>query len=637
MAMLGKTCYPPFSASRHSLKALVSAAYSTATLSKRATSGVTNDSSSVSGETFDYIVVGGGLAGITVAARLAENASISVLVIEAGNDDRNNKLVYDIGAYGQAFKTDLVWKFPAENSRNLLGGKTLGGSTSINGAAWTRGNKPQYDAISKLLEPSEADLGWNFDSLFSYMKKAETFSAPNSQQKAKGADSVASYHGASGPIQVTFPNLMYGGPQQPAFVESVTNLTGIPHCPDLNGGNIPCVAYTPDTINWHQGDNRSSSASAYLTPVEFERKGWLTLVSHRVTKILTNGSAPSVFATGVQFRATSNNGSTFTANARREVILAAGAIHSPQILQLSGIGDPAVLAPLGIQNVVNLTTVGRNLQEQTMNSLGHSAKSSFNPDGSGPSDVIAYPSLSQLFASGAGANSSTSADAVRAQLLASYPSWAKSQAVNGLSADALTTIFGIQAGLIANDSSPVVELFFDTGYPADFGIDMWQLLPFSRGNVTINSTDPFAEPKTIVNYFSVDFDLQIQTAGARLSRRVMNGPSFSAFSDTETIPGTSKVPSNDSDNGTDEEWRSWITSASSNGGFISVSHPIGTAAMMRRSLGGVVDGHLRVYDTLNLRVVDASVLPMQVSAHLSSTLYGVAEKAADLIKADLEK
>ncbi len=232
-----------------------------------------------------------------------------------------------------------------------------------------------------------------------------------------------------------------------------------------------------------KGNNRSSSASAYLSPVESARHGWLTLVSHRATKIVLSGSAPNVRATGVEFKSTCNTGNTFTANARLEVILAAGAIHSPQLLQLSGIGDPTVLKSLEINPFVNLKTVGRNLQEQTMSTFGHSAKSSFNPEGLGPSNCIAFPSIDQLFRSGAGANTTTSADAVKKQINTMYPTWAISQAMNAMDASALTTIFQIQAELIVNKSGeafhyqllaglkivcltvPVIEMFYDTGYP----------------------------------------------------------------------------------------------------------------------------------------------------------------------------
>ena len=155
---------------------------------------------------------------------------------------------------------------------------------------------------------------------------------------------------------------------------------------------------------------------------------------------------------------------------------------------------------------------------------------------------------------------------------------------------------------------------------------MWQHLPFRRGNVSIISDNVFTKPKVTVNFFNVDFDLAVQTAGVRLARRILNNQAFNSISSGEDIPGIETVPE-DGHGGSDSAWQEWIQN-----GFNPVSHPIGTAPMMRRDLGGVVDAKLRVYDTTNLRVVDASILPIQISAHLSSTLYGVAEKAADIIK-----
>lgn len=275
---------------------------------------------------------------------------------------------------------------------------------------------------------------------------------------------------------------MYSGPQQPAFISAITNLSGIEHCPDLNGGHADCVSYTPLSIE-PDNDNRSSSATAYLSPVEAIRTGWLTLVGQRATKIILSGRAPNVVATGVQFKNASNTGSVFTAYARKEVIISTGAISTPQLLQLSGIGDPSVLGPLGIDTIVNIPTVGRNLQEQPMSTLGHEAKDSFEPGGNGPSDCIAYPSLKELFTPNGGSNGTATAGQIASYITANYPSWAKKEAVNGLSADALNTIFGIQAGLIVNESGvcivyylvqvqslnrlsvPVAELFYDQGYP----------------------------------------------------------------------------------------------------------------------------------------------------------------------------
>ncbi|KAJ7347876.1 alcohol oxidase [Mycena albidolilacea] len=597
---------------------LASSAFASPNLQKRV-SGVTYSSVGINGSTFDYIVVGGGLAGFTVASRLSEDPSVTVLLIEAGQDDRTDSEVYDIYEYSQAFGGPKDWAWTAEQGKVIHGGKTLGGSTSINGGAWTRGLNAQYDAWSTLLEDDEASVGWNWAGMFNYMKKAETFSAPNAQQVAKGAQSIASYHGTSGPVQVTFPDAMYGGPQQGAFIDTIVNLTGISHFKDTNGGTPNCVSITPLTLNWHDSDHRSSSVQAYLTPVESQRTNWVTLGQHIVTKIkwANPGSVP-LKATGVEYVFWQKNQYKYFANARREVIIAAGAIQSPVLLQQSGIGDSALLGPLGIQTQIDLKTVGKNLQEQTMNSLGANAVSSFNKNGDGPSNAIAYPNIYQLF----GSQASTKV----AQIQGNLSAWATSQAASALSADALHQIFQVQADLIINKNAPVVELFYDTGFPNALGIDMWQLLPFSRGSVKIKSTDPFTYPTIQVNYFGVAMDLDVQVAGARLSRRILSSPPLSSLSAGEATPGGA-VPDN-AQRGTDAAWQKWIKN-----GFASVAHPIGTAAMMRRELGGVVDAQLKVYDTANVRVVDASVMPMQISAHLSSTLYGVAEKAADLIKA----
>ncbi|KAJ7075948.1 hypothetical protein B0H15DRAFT_610386 [Mycena belliarum] len=599
------------------LLALASSSYAFPNLEKRV-SGVTYSSNGINGSTFDYIVVGGGLAGMTVAARLAEDPSITVLLIEAGADDRSNSQIYDIYNYAQAFGGPMDWAWKAEQGKVIHGGKTLGGSSSINGGHWTRGVKAQYDSWSTLLEDSEANVGWNWNGMFNYMKKAETFSAPNSQQAAKGAQSIASYHGTSGPVQVTYPDNMYGGPQQSAFVDTIVSLTGIKHYKDLNGGTPNCVSITPLTIDWHRSDYRSSSVEAYLTPVQSQRTNWVTLGKHIVTKInWSNPGSVPLKAKGVEYAYWTNSATRYNVAARREVIIAAGAIQTPALLQLSGIGDSAILNPLGITTQIDLKTVGKNLQEQTMNSLGANGNG-FNKDGDGPSDAIAYPNIYELFGSQAAAKVS--------QIQGNLSTWAASQASSALSADALQQIFQVQANLIINNNAPVVELFYDTGFPDDIGIDMWQLLPFSRGSVKITSTDPYKYPSIKCNYFSVGMDLDMQVAGARLARRIITSPPLSSLSTGETIPGGA-VPDN-AQRGSDAAWQSWIKN-----GFASVAHPIGTAAMMRRSLGGVVDAQLKVYDTANVRVVDASVVPLQLSAHLSSTLYGVAEKAADLIKA----
>ncbi|QRW07468.1 GMC oxidoreductase [Ceratobasidium sp. AG-Ba] len=443
----------------------------------------------------------------------------------------------------------MDWHFEADQGKVIVAGKTLGGSSSINGAAFTRGLAAQYDSWSSLLTPSEQSLNWNWNSLFSYMKKSEGFSAPNSGQAAKGAQSNPAYHGTSGPVQVTFPDLMYGGPQQPNFVKTIKK-----------------------THN------------------------------QQVTKILFKSGTNPVVATGVQFGR--STGERYTAYAAKEVILAAGAINTPALLQLSGVGDKSKLSALGINSVVDLPTVGKNLQEQTMNALVRMAMGL---------------TLQGLVFGSQGA-------AMASQIQGNVSTWAKAQAANGANAAALQKIFQIQADLITKNNAPVVELFYDTGYPATLGIDMWSLLPFSRGTVQIKNNDPFTKPTTTVNYFAVNFDLQCQVAGARMARKILTTTPLSSLSNGQLVPDKSVIP----DNASDATYSKWVK-----GNFHSVAHPIGTCAMMSRELGGVVDGRLRVYGIKNVRVVDASAMPMQVSAHLSGPLYGFAEKAADIIKNNL--
>lgn len=303
-------------------------------------------------------------------------------------------------------------------------------------------------------------MNWTWQNLFGYMKKAESWSSPNAQQRAKGADGIDAYHGLTGPVQVGFTDDMFGGPQQGDFLRSVQNVTGIAKCQDVNGGKPNCVSFTPSvgcfimiyylqgtdsritqSIDWHNHDHRSSSAAAYLTPVESARTNWLTLVNHQVLQLLWTTSSNNTSASGVQFKSSNNTGSTYSVHVRKEVILSAGAISTPALLQRSGVGDPALLAPLGIKTVLNITTVGKNLQEQSMSMFGAKGNG-FNPGGRGPPSVIAFPNLYEVW----GGNAS----AVAAHILASLDRWADEQKGHAFSKQALDIIYGVQADLIVN-------------------------------------------------------------------------------------------------------------------------------------------------------------------------------------------
>jgi choline dehydrogenase len=173
----------------------------------------------------------------------------------------------------------------------------------------------------------------------------------------------------------------------------------------------------------------------------------------------------------------------------------------------------------------------------------------------------------------------------------------------------------------------VVELFYDTGYPDAIGVDVWTLLPFTRGTVNITSADAFVKPQINVNYFNVDIDLDIQVASSKLVRQLFKTAPLSSLSTGESLPGFNVVPDPNNDGGSDRDWTKWVWDT-----VIPVYHPVGTCAMMRKDLGGVVDGRLKLYGASNVRIVDASIMPLQISAHLSSTLYAIAEEAAGMIK-----
>ncbi len=268
-------------------------------------------------------------------------------------------------------------------------GKTLGGSTSINGATWTRAGKEAYDALPRFLGGMHGEGRWAWASMSEYMKKSESFRAPEEWQAELGAGYNASFHGAEGPVQARYSAGMYRGGHQAAFAQ-VLSEAGVQNISDNAGGVAAGVGWHANSLD---GDNRrSSSAAAYWTPIE-GKHNIAVLVGHTATKIETEGK-DVIRATGVSFTGRSGN---WTVYADEEVVLAAGAIMSPHLLQVSGIGPAADLEAAGIPSVLDLPGVGRNLQEQTMNTIAAPRVEGYNVTGGGPSNMIAYPNARALF------------------------------------------------------------------------------------------------------------------------------------------------------------------------------------------------------------------------------------------------
>ncbi|CBQ73956.1 related to Glucose oxidase [Sporisorium reilianum SRZ2] len=609
--------------------------------SSSVSAAIVTDASTLSNTPFDIIIVGGGLAGLTVANRVSADPNVRVLVIEAGNDDRSDPNIYNVDNYGKSFGTSQTFAFDTVtqvggHSKGVGGGRTLGGSTSINGAAWNRASRAQYDALGPLMANSTT-AGWDWDGLLAYMRKSENFVAPNQQQQGLGARWDASVHGTSGPLEIAFSQIrstkrssggatqqwkrMFTGRQQPAFIQAVGEALGVQHVDDQCSGQANSVAYTPNSIG--VDGRRTSSASAYYTPVQ-DRANLTVLTGTMAKSLLWSSASASLRSTGVvvqQGRA----GSPIQLTVNKEVILAAGALNTPTLLQRSGVGAKSDLDLIGVDTRISLPGVGKNLQDQTMTTIG--SRASIDTSGGGPSAAIAMPNVEQIMAN---------ATDVRSYISSNLDSWAATLLAQGHIATKQSVLaqWNSAVSLIFDAKAPVAEFFFDTGFPANsYGIDIWQLLPFSRGSIRATSQNPFDAPRIDPNYFGLPIDMDMQVASLRAGRRVLQNSNLETLTyNGETTPGFALIPDG-THSGRYSRWQSWILGNTPNGGsgYAAVNHHLGTAAMGSRQDGGVVDAQFKVYGTENVRVVDASVLPVQVSAHLSATLYGVAEKAADAI------
>ncbi|THY58368.1 alcohol oxidase [Aureobasidium pullulans] len=586
----------------------------------------TRSSNTTLEDSFDYVIVGGGLTGLTVASRLSENPSIRVLVIEGGQDNHNDPRVYDVRTYGQAFESDLDYNMTSTpiSWRNgtqlpMAAGKTLGGSGSINGASWTKGPKTQYDLLPLLI----GDESWGWDGLNQYMLGAEHFYAPSNELKSKGADFDGHKHGFSGPVKVSFAQGMFGGINQPALNAS-EQVWGLEHVDDVASGIVNGATIIPNMAQPDVSQNRSSPYTAYILGEPQSRDNLVILTGHRAVEIRWNNTCTQeepecvLTADGVYYQASRESERLFV-KASREVLLAAGSMQSPQLLELSGIGDPAVLNKAGVSVKKSLMGVGKNLQEQTKNTVTYTPKSD-DFEGSGPSSAIAFPNVHQLL----GNASST----VHAETLAGLAEYAAQLEAQGLvaSANATHRVLQYQVENLFNNSEAAAEIFFTQALAtetsaANVGADLWNLIVLARGTIHISSNDSFDLPTVEPSYFGHPLDLKLQTLATKQAHEVYNTAPLAEMVSDVTLPA--EVPS---------DYAGWETFVKDT--FTSVWHPIATLSMMKEEFGGVVDNKLKVYGISNVRCVDASVLPVQLSAHLSSSLYGIAEKAAVMIRED---
>jgi len=526
-------------------------------------------------ETWDYIIVGAGSAGCVLANRLSADPGARVLLLEAGGSDAHPYVKAPVGFLKTFQDPRFNWCYTTEPGPGVDGraiyfprGKVLGGSSSINGHLYVRGQARDYDTWAQL-----GNRGWSYNDVLPYFRRAE--------DRSSGADA---YHGAGGPQHVS--DIHERHPICEAFIAGA-EAQGVPRNPDYNGAVQEGVAYYQRTI---RGGRRHSAATGYLDPVR-RRRNLRVETGAQVQRIDFDGSR----ATGVTWRL---HGQTSRSRAAREVILAAGAVGSPHLLQLSGIGPAALLGNLGIAVRHHLPGVGEGLQDHYAMRVVHRVTSPITLNERARPPRLWWEIVRWL-ATGGGLLAFSPAHV--GAFVRSHP---------GLELPDLQFVF-----TPASYSDGVVgQLQREPGMT----LGVWQMRPESRGHVRARSADPDVAPAIQPNYLAAETDRRAAVDGLRWGRRLLSSPQLEAYRGPETLPGPELR--------SDDELLGYARARGA-----TVYHAIGTCRM-GVDPGAVVGPDLRVHGLAGLRVVDASVMPAMVSANTNAATLMIAEKAADLIR-----
>ena len=532
-------------------------------------------------EAYDFVIVGAGSAGCVVANRLSESGKYSVLLLEAGGRDRNPWIHIPLGT-GKVFNNPrLNWRYESEPEPALAGrvlyqprGKVLGGTGSINGMIYCRGNRRDYDHWSE-----QGCAGWRYEDVLPYFRKAE--------DQERGSDA---FHGSGGPLSVSGPASRHELAE--AFIASAGEL-GFPRNDDFNGATQDGAGYFQYTI---KDGRRSSPATAYLRPAH-ARKNLHIRTNALAHRVQLDGKR----ATGVVF---STHGRPTTVKAKHEVVLCGGTFNSPQLLQLSGIGPAGLLQRLGIAVIRDCASVGENYQDHFGIRMAYRCKQPITLN-----DVMASTRRKAMMA-------------LRYAVSRTGP-----MAAPGLPAGCFLRS---SEGLDAPDIELVLSLWtmvqgernkarMIDPYSA-FGLVIEDLHPAGRGRVRLKSADPAAPPEIFCNLFSTARDERAMVSAVRLARRIFAASPLAAYRGAELLPGENVQ--------TDAQIVDFVRM----NGF-GLYHPVGTCAM-GSAPDAVLDPRLRVRGVDALRVVDASIMPTITSGNINATVGMIGEKGAAMILED---
>ncbi|HUB46318.1 MAG TPA: choline dehydrogenase [Acetobacteraceae bacterium] len=535
---------------------------------------------SAADSTYDYIVTGAGSAGCVLANRLSESGRHRVLLLEAGGKDSNPWIHIPLG-YAKTFCNPKVnWMFDSEPEQNLNNrvmyqprGKVLGGTSSINGMIYMRGNHADYDHWRQL-----GCEGWDWDSVLPYFRKAE--------DNERGADE---YHGAGGPLRVS--NQPYEWEIAKILLDACIQ-AGIPPNPDFNGAQQEGCGYYQTTT---KDRRRWSTAAAYLRPARKRPNLTIRTHAHATRVLLENGRAA-----GVEFESPRGRE---TAHANAEVIVSGGAYGSPQLLLLSGIGPAQHLREMEIPVLHELPGVGSNLHDHfntfcawrisrsiTLNELHHSI----------PRQIVAGAQYAFGRRGPMSGNGLYVGAMVRSDKRLERPDIQ-------LNISAWSTIDRNRNGIISHP------------FPG-FAISPVHLRPEGRGTVRLRSPDPFAPPEIRFNFLRSEYDMQAVIAGMRIARQIARQHALQKLLVAETMPGASVI--------TDEQLADDVRKRG-----VSNLHPVGSCSM-GHGPNAVVDPRLRVHGIAGLRVVDASIMPAIIAGNTNAPTIMIAEKASDMILED---